>query len=111
MGATNFRFESDSVIKKFQSQVAILFGGYFLQMISLVVKLWRFNRRWRFFLGATISYSIEYHTHIIVSIAGGDSFWGLHSILLLMSLFPHVSIAGGDSFWGLLCDTCSLLWN
>ena len=36
-----------------------------------------------------------------VSIAGGDSFWGLRNFLFVGAVVVLVSIAGGDSFWGL----------
>ncbi|MCB0000556.1 MAG: hypothetical protein KDE56_32545, partial [Anaerolineales bacterium] len=40
--------------------------------------------------------------NVKVSIAMGDSFWGLLGPALMPNLYAKVSIAMGDSFWGLL---------
>ena len=61
---------------KFQSQVAILFGGYWLIRGNEMGRPC-FNRRWRFFLGATVRREYSSYRLQLVSIAGGDSFWGL----------------------------------
>ena len=53
-------------------------------------------------MGATICGYFSTTTDSPVSIAGGDSFWGLLNLGGWVQEFIMVSIAGGDSFWGLL---------
>ena len=85
----------------FQSQVAILFGGYVGELSLEMFKVYGFNRRWRFFLGATRNTRPPLPLTDAVSIAGGDSFWGLLRSVCDEQRSVAVSIAGGDSFWGL----------
>ena len=84
----------------FQSQVAILFGGY-LSAKTVDIRLYKFQSQVAILFGGYRRELVQANTYNPVSIAGGDSFWGLHSGVTDIAVIDHVSIAGGDSFWGL----------
>ncbi len=69
--------------QQFQSQRAILFGGYFIVAGKCAPTGISFNRRGRFFLGATTDVDGHKNIATLVSIAEGDSFWGLLNCLHL----------------------------
>ena len=61
-----------------------------------------FNRRWRFLGGDTWLMPQASWATPAVSIAGGDSWVGIHGrAVRIISPISHVSIAGGDSWVGI----------
>ena len=126
MGIPRYSIALMTAIGMFQSQVAILGWGYPRSRCHRRRLVGGFNRRWRFLGGDTPAGLLDTMARLQVSIAGGDSWVGIHDsdavwkleLLKFQSQVailgwgythpternsrrPRVSIAGGDSWVGI----------
>ena len=89
---------------QFQSQVAILFGGYDAISSSSLPRS-TFQSQVAILFGGYLI--IHYHTHVscMVSIAGGDSFWGLRN----HCQYKHLRGIGFNRRWRFFLGATSLI--